>query len=87
MNNEGGNLVFEIICKYPVTQPDAVDACKNYQNQVNIPAVGAHVRIVGVYVQDSFHAQWMEIHPVTSITVESEVKSSFRAGGKKNGQP
>jgi hypothetical protein len=70
INNEGGNLVFEIICKYPVTQPDAVDACKNYQNQVNIPPVGSHVRIVGVYVQDSFHAQWMEIHPVTSIAVE-----------------
>lgn len=70
VSNEGGNLVFEIICKYPVTQPDAVEACKNYQNQVTIPAVGSHVRIVGVYVQDSFHAQWMEIHPVTSITVE-----------------
>lgn len=67
---EGGNLVFEIVCKYPVTQADAVTACSNYQNRVNIPPVGSHVRIVGVYVQDTFHAQWMEIHPVTSITVE-----------------
>jgi hypothetical protein len=24
---------------------------------------------VGTFVQDSFHAQWDEIHPVTSITV------------------
>jgi hypothetical protein len=24
---------------------------------------------VGSYVQDTFHAQWNEIHPVTSITV------------------
>jgi hypothetical protein len=31
--------------------------------------VGSHVRIVGTYVQDTFHAHWMEIHPVTSITV------------------
>ena len=69
-SNEGGNLVFEIICKYPVKQADAKPACSNYQNQVNLPPVGSHVRIVGVYVQDTFHAQWMEIHPVTSIAVE-----------------
>lgn len=66
---EGGNLVFEIVCRYPVTQKDAQAACANYQDQVKLPAVGSHVRIVGVYVQDTFHAQWMEIHPVTSITV------------------
>ena len=69
-SHEGGNLVFEIICKYRVTQADAKAACSNYQNQVNLPPVGSHVRIVGVYVQDTFHAQWMEIHPVTSIAVE-----------------
>lgn len=67
---EGGNLVFEIVCKYPVTQADAKAACSNYQNKVTIPPVGSHVRIVGVYVQDTFHAQWMEIHPVTSIAIE-----------------
>lgn len=67
---EGGNLVFEIVCKYPVTQADAMAACSNYQNKVTIPPVGSHVRIVGVYVQDTFHAQWMEIHPVTSIAIE-----------------
>lgn len=44
-------------------------ACSNYQNSVTLPLVGSHVRIVGVYVQDTFHAQWMEIHPVTSIVV------------------
>ncbi|MBZ5685379.1 MAG: SH3 domain-containing protein [Acidobacteriia bacterium] len=67
---EGGNLVFEIVCKYPVTQADAKTACSNYHNKVTIPPVGSHVRIVGVYVQDTFHAQWMEIHPVTSIAIE-----------------
>ena len=69
MSNEGGNLVFEVVCKFPVTQPDAKSACKNYVAPVTLPSVGSHVRIVGTYVQDTFHAQWMEIHPVTSITV------------------
>ncbi len=66
---EGGNLVFEIVCRYPVTQQDAKAACKGYKTPITIPPVGSHVRIVGTYVQDTFHAQWMEIHPVTSITV------------------
>ena len=66
---EGGNLVFEIVCKFPVKQADAKSACKGFQSQITIPRVGSHVRIVGTYVQDTFHAQWMEIHPVSSITV------------------
>jgi SH3 domain-containing protein len=66
---EGGNLVFEIVCKFPVTQTDAKVACQGFTDHVTLPPVGSHVRIVGTYVQDTFHAQWMEIHPVTSITV------------------
>ena len=69
VNNEGGNLVFEIICRFPVTQTDAKAACANYTDRVTLPPVGSHVRIVGTFVQDTFHGQWMEIHPVTSITV------------------
>jgi hypothetical protein len=69
-SNEGGNLVFEIVCKYPVTQADAKAACAHYQNKVSLPPLGSHVRVVGVYVQDTFHAQWMEVHPVTSIEIE-----------------
>ena len=69
MNDEGGNLVFEIICKFPVTQPDAKTACQGYTDQVSLPPVGSHVRIVGRYVQDTFHGQWNEIHPVTSMAV------------------
>jgi hypothetical protein len=68
--DEGGNLVFEIICKFPVTQADAKTACANYTDKVKLPPVGSHVRILGVYVQDTFHGQWMEIHPVTSIAVQ-----------------
>lgn len=69
MSDEGGNLVFEIICKFPVTQTDAKAACQGYTDHVMLPPVGTHVRIVGTYVQDTFHRHWMEIHPVTSITV------------------
>lgn len=68
-SDEGGNLVFEIICRFPVTQQDAKQACQGYKDSVALPPVGSHVRIVGRYVQDTFHARWMEIHPVTSITV------------------
>lgn len=70
LSDEGGNMVFEIVCKYRVTQADARAACpQTYHNQVQLPPVGSHVRIVGTYVQDTNHAKWMEIHPVTSITV------------------
>ena len=66
---EGGNLVFEIICRYPVTQRDAQSACSGYTDHVQLPPVGSHVSVTGSYVQDTFHAQWNEIHPVTSISV------------------
>jgi hypothetical protein len=70
MSDEGGNMVFEIVCKFHVSQADAKAACPpSYHNQVQLPPVGSHIRIVGTYVQDTNHAQWMEIHPVTSITV------------------
>jgi SH3 domain-containing protein len=69
MSAENGNLVFEIVCKYHVSQPDAKTACANYTDHVSLPPVGSRVTIVGTYVQDTFHAQWMELHPVTSITV------------------
>ena len=68
-NYEGGNLVFEIICRYPVTQTDAKAACQGYADHVTLPPVNSHVRIVGRFVQDTFHGQWDEIHPVTSITL------------------
>ena len=69
LSDEGGNLVFEIVCRFPVTQPDAESACQGYTDTVKLPSIGSHVRIVGTYVQDTFHAKWMEIYPVTSITV------------------
>ena len=69
ISDEGGNLVFEIVCRFPVSQQDAKAACANYADHVSLPPVGSHVQIVGTLVQDTFHAKWMEIHPVTRITV------------------
>jgi uncharacterized protein YraI len=69
MSDESGNLVFEIVCKFHMTQADAMAACQTYQSPLQLPSVGSHVRIVGTYVQDTNHAKWMEIHPVTSISV------------------
>jgi hypothetical protein len=69
-SNEGGNMVFEIVCEFHVSQEDAKAKCPvTYKSPVEIPPVGSHVRVVGAYVQDTYHAKWMEIHPVTSITV------------------
>lgn len=66
---EGGNLVFEIICKFPVKQADAKEACAGFKNAVTVPPVGSHVAIAGTWVQDMEHDKWFEIHPVTSIVV------------------
>jgi hypothetical protein len=70
MSNEGGNLVFEIVCKFNVSQADAKASCPtSYHTSVTLPPVGSHVRIVGSYIQETNHAKWMEIHPVSTITV------------------
>jgi hypothetical protein len=70
VSDEGGNLVYEIVCKFKVSQADAKDACPlTYHTPVQLAPVGSRVQIVGSYVQDTYHAQWMEIHPVSKITV------------------
>ena len=68
-SDEDGNLVFEIVCHYPVTQPDAVTSCVGFIDTTRIPPVGTHVAIRGTLVMETNHAKWNEIHPVTSITV------------------
>jgi hypothetical protein len=68
-SNEGGNLVFEIVCIFNVSQADAKASCPpSFHNKVQLPPLGSHVRIVGSHVQDTNHSRWMEVHPVTSIT-------------------
>jgi hypothetical protein len=65
-----GNLVFEIICRYRVTQKDAKAACRNFKSTVILPPVGSHVRLTGSLIEDMDHQPiHREIHPVSSIEV------------------
>jgi len=66
---EQGNLVYEIVCAFPVKQQDAVSACAGYQNKVILPGVGKHVRMWGSWVQDTNHGKWQELHPVAAIDI------------------
>ena len=67
-SHQASCLVLEPICQYPVTQFDAIEACRDFHSDVEVPGKGAHVRVKGTYVWDSEAAHgWMEIHPVTSI--------------------
>jgi len=66
-SDEDGNLVYEVVCLFPVKQADAVSACSGYHNKVKLASVGSHVKVTGSWVMDDNHAHWNEIHPVTSI--------------------
>ena len=46
-SDEGGNLVFELVCHYKVTQADAKPACVGFKDHTTIPPVGTHVAITG----------------------------------------
>src|SRR6266446_383589 len=70
MSGEEGNLVYEVVCLFPVTQKDAVSACKGFKNTVKLAPVGGHVKMSGSWVQDDNHAKWNEIHPVSKIEVQ-----------------
>jgi uncharacterized protein YgiM (DUF1202 family) len=65
-----GNLVFELVCHYTVTQTDAKPACVGFMDHTPIPAVGSHVAITGTFVQEKNHAKWNEIHPVSKIKAQ-----------------
>lgn len=70
VDHQYGDLVLEAICQNPASQPDAITACTNFNQSVNIPTRGTHVNVTGSYVLDSDHGGWAEIHPITSITVD-----------------
>src|SRR5207249_3737010 len=65
-----GDLVVEPICQHKVTQADAVSACENFKNHIDIPPVGTHVKITGSYVLDLQHGGWAEIHPVSNLIAD-----------------
>jgi hypothetical protein len=67
ISHEDGNLVFEIVCMFHVSQEDAKRACAGYQNKVDLLPIGTHVCIDGTWVTDDNHAHWFEIHPVSAI--------------------
>ncbi len=69
-SDEGGNLVFEVVCHYTVTQPDAQSACSGFADHTTFPPVGTHVAITGTSVQEKNHKKWNEIHPVSRIQVQ-----------------
>jgi len=52
--DEQGNLIFEIVCKYPARQVDAKAACAGFKSAVKLP-LGSHVAITGTWVSDLDH--------------------------------
>jgi hypothetical protein len=65
---QAGCLVVEPVCENPVTQPDAISACRDFHATVNVGAKG-RVKVLGAYVLDTeANHGWTEIHPVTSVT-------------------
>lgn len=69
-SDEGGNLVFEIVCRYTITQSDARPACAGFTDHTTIPPIGTHVAITGTFVRETNHKHWNEIHPVSRIEVQ-----------------
>jgi hypothetical protein len=69
-SDEGGNLVFELVCHFNVTQADAKPACVGFHDTTTIPPVGSHVAITGTFVTETNHGKWNEIHPVSSIKIQ-----------------
>ena len=67
VNGQLGDMVVEPVCQKAITQLDAIPACLNFHQDINIPMVGSHVNVTGSYVLDKEHGRWAEIHPVTSI--------------------
>lgn len=61
-----GDLVTEAICQHRVIQPDAKSACAGFHGTIQIPPVGTHIEVTGVYVFDSDHG-WTELHPISTI--------------------
>lgn len=63
-----GCLVIEAVCANKVKLKKVGTTCNGYINRVQIPAVGAHVRVTGSLVDDT-HNGWNEIHPITKIEI------------------
>jgi hypothetical protein len=69
LSQQRGALVLEPVCESEPTQRTAWGACRDFRTGVPLPRRGARVTVLGPYVLDQEHG-WMEIHPVTRMTVE-----------------
>jgi hypothetical protein len=67
IKGQQGDMIVEAICITPVTQRDAISACRNFHPNISIPPVDTHVKVTGSYVLNKEHDDQAEIHPVTSI--------------------
>lgn len=68
LSTQQGNMVFELVCYYRVTQADAKPACQNYRSKVKLPPLGSHVELTGALIEDLDHKPiHREIHPVSAI--------------------
>lgn len=63
-----GNLVIEAVCANKVTLGKVGNICNGYINKIQIPTIGAHVKVTGSLVIDT-HNGWAEIHPITKIEI------------------
>ena len=61
------NIGIEPICVVGPSKKSFIKSCAGYTNAVFIPKVGMHIGVKGSYGQDKH--RWMEMHPVTSISV------------------
>jgi len=73
--NIGGFLVFEPICIGPIKpkkngKPNlpVIAACKGFHQKITLPNKGDKVSVTGIHRLDKDHG-WLEIHPVTKITI------------------
>ena len=62
-----GRLQVEAVCQAPVLD-FAEAACEGFTGKVPIPPDGSRVQITGTVVHDFNHG-WIEIHPVSVMTV------------------
>jgi hypothetical protein len=69
---QSGNLVFEVVCHFVVTQESAKPACARFNDHTTIPPIRSHVAVTGSVVRDTQPSGigWNEIHPVSSIKVQ-----------------
>lgn len=61
-------FIFEPICIGKVKQNSAKAACRKFHQKITLPNKGDRVSVTGIHVLDKEHG-WLEIHPVTAITL------------------